>query len=94
MKPFTRIYGFFDGVDLNRYITPNWIEIDMQQGTFQVGETVEGVMHLHFRMMRTTEQFHSSHLELLFLTINMEHSTIQLIVMIKTCMILKEMTFR
>ena len=44
MKPFTRIYGFFDGVDLNRYITPKLIEIDMQQGTFQVGETVEGVM--------------------------------------------------
>ena len=44
MKPFTRIYGFFDGVDLNRYITPKLIEIDMRQGTFQVGETVEGVM--------------------------------------------------
>ena len=44
MKPFTRIYGFFDGVDVNRYLTPKLIEIDMQQGTFQVGETVEGVM--------------------------------------------------
>lgn len=44
MKPFTRIYGFFDGVDVNRYLVPKLIEVDMRQGTFQVGETVEGVM--------------------------------------------------
>jgi hypothetical protein len=44
LKPLTRIYTFFNGVDVNRYITPKLLEISMISGTFQVGETVEGTI--------------------------------------------------
>ncbi len=44
LKPITRVYSFFNGVDVNRYITPKLLEISMISGTFQVGETVEGTI--------------------------------------------------
>ena len=44
MKPLTRMYAFFDGVDITRFCVPKLLEISMTSGTFQVGETVEGVM--------------------------------------------------
>lgn len=44
-KPFTRLYGFFEDVDVNRFITPKLIEIEMINGTFVVGETVRGRMN-------------------------------------------------
>jgi hypothetical protein len=44
LKPFTRVYSFFNGVDVNRYITPKLLEISMISGTFQVGETVEAAI--------------------------------------------------
>jgi len=47
MKPLTRLYAFFDGVDVTKYCVPKLLEISMTSGTFQVGETVEG------RMIRT-----------------------------------------
>ena len=47
MKPLTRMYGFFDGVDVTKYCVPKLLEITMTSGTFQVGETIEG------RMIRT-----------------------------------------
>jgi len=42
MKPFTRLYAFFDNVDVNEYIIPKLIEIEMVKGTFEVGETLVG----------------------------------------------------
>ena len=42
MKPFTRLYGFFDGEDVNEYIVPKLLEIQMTSGVFSPGETVEG----------------------------------------------------
>ena len=50
MKPRTRIYGFFDGVNITTYITPKVIEITKNSGEdartnetpFVVGETVIG----------------------------------------------------
>ena len=42
LKPFTRVYTFFNGIDVNKFTTPKLIEITMSSGTFQVGETVEG----------------------------------------------------
>jgi len=42
MKPRTRFYGFFDGIDVSRYITPKLIEVTMNSGLFQIGETVFG----------------------------------------------------
>ena len=44
IKPLTRMYAFFDGVDVTKYCIPKLIEIRMQSGTFTVGETVEGRM--------------------------------------------------
>jgi hypothetical protein len=41
-RPFTRVYSFFDGKDVNNYIVPKLLEITMQSGVFQVGETVIG----------------------------------------------------
>tara|TARA_B100001250_G_scaffold165186_1_gene142178 strand:+ start:21657 stop:29366 length:7710 start_codon:yes stop_codon:yes gene_type:complete len=48
-KPQTRLYSFFDDVDVNKYITPKLLEIEMVSGTFQVGETITGEMEKQFR---------------------------------------------
>ncbi len=42
LKPSTRVYAFFDGKDINRFIVPKLIEVSMQFGSFVVGETVKG----------------------------------------------------
>ncbi len=42
MKPLTRMYAFFDGVDVSKYCVPKLLEIEMSSGVFQVGETVVG----------------------------------------------------
>jgi len=42
MKPLTRMYGFFDGEDVTKYCVPKLLEVTMDSGTFQVGETVIG----------------------------------------------------
>ena len=44
VKPLTRMYAFFDGIDVTRYCTPKLLEIEMTTGTFQVGEVVTGRM--------------------------------------------------
>jgi flagellar basal body rod protein FlgC len=40
LKPRTRFYPFFQGVDVSRYITPKLLEVTMVSGVFRVGETV------------------------------------------------------
>ena len=42
VKPLTRLYAFFDGVDISKYCVPKLMEITMESGVFQVGETVIG----------------------------------------------------
>jgi hypothetical protein len=42
LKPFTRMYAFFDNVDVNSNIVPKLIEIEMVSGTFQASEVVTG----------------------------------------------------
>ena len=42
LKPTTNVYGFFDGENVNKFITPKLLPISMDTGTFQVGETVIG----------------------------------------------------
>lgn len=42
LKPNTRVYGFLDGVDINKYLIPKLLEVSMLTGSFQVGETVRG----------------------------------------------------
>ena len=44
LKPYTRIYSFFDNVDVTEFCTPKLLEISMTSGTFQVGETIIGGM--------------------------------------------------
>ena len=41
-RPFTRVYSFFDGEDVNNFIVPKLLEVSMTSGVFQVGETVIG----------------------------------------------------
>lgn len=41
LKPFTEMYAFFDGQGVNRYMVPKLLEIEMESGIFQVGETIE-----------------------------------------------------
>ena len=41
-KPLTQLYPFFDGVSVSKYVTPKLMEITMESGTFQVGETIIG----------------------------------------------------
>ena len=42
LKPSTRMYAFFDGVDVNEFIIPKLIEVTMVSGKFTVGETISG----------------------------------------------------
>lgn len=42
IKPLTRLYAFFDGVNVTKYCVPKLLEIEMSSGTFEVGETVVG----------------------------------------------------
>ena len=42
MKPLTRMYAFFDGVNVTKYCVPKLLEIEMSSGTFTVGEKVIG----------------------------------------------------
>ena len=43
-KPRTRVYGFFDGTNVNNFVVPKLLEIRMISGSFSVGETVTGAM--------------------------------------------------
>ena len=44
IQPRTRFYTFFDGQNLDKFITPKLVEIEMTSGVFQVGETVDGTV--------------------------------------------------
>ncbi len=44
MKPYTQVYPFFDNVDVKKFCMSKLVEIEMVQGTFQVGEWVGGIM--------------------------------------------------
>ena len=44
IKPLTRLYAFFDGVNVTKYCVPKLLEINMISGTFEVGEKVTGVV--------------------------------------------------
>jgi hypothetical protein len=45
-KPLTRVYPFFSGVDLSKFITPKLIEVRMESGSFIEGETVIGTFDI------------------------------------------------
>jgi hypothetical protein len=41
LKPRTRFYSFFEGIDVASYVIPKLLEITMVSGAFIVGETIE-----------------------------------------------------
>ena len=60
LKPKTRMYSFFDNVDMNKYIVPKLIEIQMESGTFTVGETVIGTLgttSIKFRLATANHKY-------------------------------------
>ena len=60
LKPKTRLYAFFDNVDMNKYIVPKIIEIQMESGTFNVGEVVTGTVgttSIRFRLSSPNHKY-------------------------------------
>ncbi len=53
-RPYTQIYAFFDGEDVNSFIVPKLLEIAMVSGIFQVGETVVGTFATSSTNQNTT----------------------------------------
>ncbi len=59
LKPFTRIYAFFDGVDVNNFVIPKLIEVNMISGIFIPGETVIGRIgsnQIRFRLSKSNHR--------------------------------------
>ncbi len=61
LKPNTRVYSFFDNVDMNKYIVPKLIEVEMVSGTFGAGEvvagTADGVANIRFRLATQNHKY-------------------------------------
>lgn len=60
LKPRTRLYAFFDNVAVSNYIIPKLIEIQMQSGTFSLGETVSGTLgtvSIRFRLAKLNHKY-------------------------------------
>jgi hypothetical protein len=60
LKPLTQVYAFFDGVDVNTFIIPKLIEIEMLSGSFIPGETVigrKGRNIIRFRLAKSNHKF-------------------------------------
>ena len=45
LRPRTRFYPFFEGIDVSDYVIPKLLEIEMISGVFEIGETVESDPH-------------------------------------------------
>jgi len=52
-KPQSKLFAFFDGVNVTKHCFPKLIEISMKSGVFQVGETVTGTIQTNFTGNRT-----------------------------------------
>ena len=52
LRPRTRFYSFFEGIDVNSYIIPKLLEIEMISGKFQIGEIVESDPHFTAKKIR------------------------------------------
>ena len=46
VKPRTQLYPFFEGEDVGKFCFPKLLEVTMENGTFQVGETVIGTPNI------------------------------------------------
>lgn len=52
LRPRTRFYSFFQGIDTKDYIIPKLLEIEMISGKFEIGETVESDPHFPTHKIR------------------------------------------
>ena len=52
LRPRTRFYAFFEGIDVNAYVIPKLLEIEMISGRFQIGEIVESDPHFTAKKIR------------------------------------------
>jgi len=52
LRPVTKFYSFFEGIDVKNYIIPKLLEIQMISGKFQIGETVETDPHFTSQKIR------------------------------------------
>lgn len=62
LKPFTRLYSYFDGRSFDRFIIPKLIEITMLSGTFTRGEVIVGTnrntgAQIRFRCAKSNHKF-------------------------------------
>ena len=58
LKPSSRVYAFFDNVDMTSYVIPKLIEVLMSSGTFTAGETVVGTLGSKSIRFRLATQNH------------------------------------
>ena len=58
LKPSSRVYAFFDNVDMTSYVVPKLIEVSMSSGTFTAGETIVGVLGSKTIRFRLSTQNH------------------------------------
>ena len=58
LKPNTRLYSFFDNIDMSKYTVPKLIEIEMTSGTFGTGEVVSGSLGSASIRFRLAQQNH------------------------------------
>jgi phosphoribosyl-AMP cyclohydrolase len=59
-KPKTRLYAFFDNVDMKSYVVPKLVEISMTSGTFAAGETIRGTLgrtSIRVRLARANHKY-------------------------------------
>ena len=52
LRPRTRFYSFFQGIDTKDYIIPKLLEIEMISGKFEIGETIESDPHFPTNKIR------------------------------------------
>ena len=58
LKPNTRLYAFFDNINVTEYVIPKLIEVSMESGTFSEGETVIGTLGTKSISFRLANQNH------------------------------------
>ena len=58
LKPSSRVYAFFDNVDMTSYVVPKLIEVSMSSGTFVNSETVVGSLGSKTIRFRLATQNH------------------------------------
>ena len=62
LKPSSKVYAFFDNVDMTSYVVPKLIEVSMSSGTFVDSESVVGTLgskSIRFRLAKQNHKYGS-----------------------------------